>query len=277
MNEIEKAAFSNLPIALSKPNELIGDWIKDDLELSVAQTFSDKKIRDYDEKDMEAMVDLFGKWHFLMGYSSPVTQVELSFICQFVYDNFKEYTMADLSLAMNWAISGKVDLTYVSQQKISALYVSKVLKVYVEKKAAIANEIFQNKQKALTLKESQKEVSSTDKANIFKEYLISCYEMYKLNGSFWDLPESIYKWMKKTKIVVPTQSDIDAAMQYGKDKLKAVKSKQATEHMIDKLKPEIKDPEEKIKRYAREYIVCQQFEKKDISELIKAIKIDYFI
>jgi hypothetical protein len=101
--------------------------------------------------------------------------------------------------------------------------------------------------------------------------------MFKNNGSFWDLPESIYKWMKEEKIIHPNKKDVENAMNYARERLKRDSAKNTMESIIQRsVKVDIKNVEERTQRYCREYIVCQAFENTEISELIKLIKINYF-
>ena len=92
---------------MKKQNVLIGDWIRNDTEIAVAQTFSEKRIGSFDREDMAKLVEVMAKWRVLLGVNNDSSETELIVICQFVYDNFKKFTLMDIKLAMNWAVSGK--------------------------------------------------------------------------------------------------------------------------------------------------------------------------
>jgi hypothetical protein len=262
-----------------KPNRLIGDWIKNDTELAIANTMSEKKIKEFNREDMAELVSVMGQWRLLLGVTGDSTETELIFICQFIYDNFGKFTLSDVRIAMNWTISGKVDVGYVTQKNISAYYISKALQAYENKKIEIINEIAINKERLESRYEDKRELTPEEKAKSFKEYLIMIYESYKENGKFWDGPEYIYKWLKETGQVNPTKDEINEAVIFGYQKLMKEKEEDAFEKTfknINKEKLSLEDSEARKKKYAREFIVCKIFDSVELYDLLKKINIQYF-
>lgn len=278
--ELQKTQSANSQIALQKPNELIGSWIKTDAELSVARTFSEKRIKDYNSEDMAELVKVMAQWRLLLGVTNDSTETELVVICQFIYDNFGKFTLADIRLAMNWSISGKIDVGFVTQKNISAFYISKCMQSYEARKMQLVNEIAYNKQRFESRRDldTKAEVTPEYKCQVFKEYLISIYESYKDNETFWDTQESIYKWMKATNQINPTKDEIDEALNYADVKMRKEKEERNMETILRGIKPTSADqnPEEKRKKYAREYIVCKKFDETDIIQLLKKVHVSYF-
>jgi hypothetical protein len=265
---------------LQKPNVLIGSWIKTDDELVVARTFSEKKIMNYDADDMAELVKVMAQWRLLLGVTNDSTQAELVVICQFIYDNFGKFTLADIKTAMNWSIGGKIDVGFVTQKNISAFYISKCMQSYEARKMQLVNEIAYNKQRFESRRDldTKTEVTAEYKCQVFKEYLISIYESYKENSTFWDTQESIYKWMKTTGQVNPTKEEIEEALNYGDVKIRKEKDERNMESILRGIKQTSSDqnPEEKRKKYAREYIVCKKFDETDIIQLLKKVHVSYF-
>lgn len=278
--ELQKTQSANSQIALQKPNELIGSWIKTDVELSVARTFSEKRIKDYNSEDMAELVKVMAQWRLLLGVTNDSTETELVVICQFIYDNFGKFTLADIRLAMNWSISGKIDVGFVTQKNISAFYISKCMQSYEARKMHLVNEIAYNKQRMENRRDldTKTEVTAEYKCQVFKEYLISIYESYKDNETFWDTQESIYKWMKATNQINPTKDEIDEALNYADVKMRKDKEERNMETILRGIKPTSADqnPEEKRKKYAREHIVCKKFDEMDIIQLLKKVHVSYF-
>ena len=278
--EIQKTLLANSQIALQKPNNLIGEWIKTDDELAAVRTFSEKRIKDYNSEDMANLVKLMAQWRLLLGVTNDSTETELVVICQFIYDTFGKFTLADIRLAMNWSISGKIDVGYVTQKNISAFYISKCMQSYEAKKMYLVNEIAHNKHRYESRRDldTKTEVTAEYKCQVFKEYLISIYESYKENDTFWDTQESIYKWMKATSQINPTKDEIDEALNYADVKLRKEKEERYMESVLKRIKPTSADqnPEEKRKKYAREYIVCKKFDETDIIQLLKKVYVSYF-
>ena len=168
---IEIANSPNLGIASIKPNKLIGDWINNNEQYAIAQTFSEKKIGQFDKNDMAKLVDAIATWQVMLGIGNDTTEQELVFICQFIYDNFYTLTLSDINMAMKLVVSQKIKLEYTSQKKITALYVSKSLNAYVEYKTDIYNEILRNKVKHIDKLESKniRVLTQNEKANDFKK------------------------------------------------------------------------------------------------------------
>ena len=263
-------------------NKLIGSWIRNENELLVANTYNEKRIGDYNSEDMKGLVEVMAKWRLLLGVNNTdSTEVELIVICQFVYDNFKRFTLEDIKLAMNWAISGKIDMQFVSTKSISAMYVSKALNQYEDEKRAIVQRIAEAKEayERQKSREQKIEVTPQEKANSFKNILLDAYNDFHQKGEFNDFQDFIYNWMRNNKILNPTKSDINDAMVYGETKLREVKqlelqdpskAKSITKYF------ESQDDEFRKKKFARNYVITKFFQKVDFSQLLDYIKIEQF-
>lgn len=265
---------------LNKQNELIGTWIKTETELEIVKTLSNKKIAHFNKEDMASLVELMAKWKVLLGASNEATSEELILICQFIYDNFKKFTLEDIKIAMNWAISGKIDMSFVSTKTISALYVSKALQLYEDEKKNIINRIAEEKL-AYERKKSRDEVITAtpeEKANTFKTILIDVYTNYKNDGKFFDFGDFVYNWLKNNKILIPSKKDVSDAMIYGEQKLREHKySKNQEEVNVMAKYFESQSSEFKKKKFAREYIVLKFFNQiKDMPHLLSYLKIEQF-
>jgi len=245
-------------------------------ELAVAKTMEEKKISQFNKSDMAGLVSLLGQWKVLLGSNTEISDAELIFVCQFIYDNFGRFTLSDVKIAMQMAISGKLNIEYVSQKTISGLYISKCLNSYEEYKARIINELAYKKQKQenqLSI-EASKNATQQEKASIHKEYLVSMYNSYKNNGVINDYGDFIYKWMKQESILTPNNKDVTDALAAAQERL--TKERNLDNSIGNKLKPEEKSDEEKKKRFAREFLVMRIFESNDIVELLKLVKLEYF-
>jgi hypothetical protein len=281
-NQIVKQKLQNSLNLSNKQNELIGSWIENETELELVKTFSTKRIGHFTKEDMAQLVELMAKWKVLLGAANEATSAELVLICQFIYDNFKKFTLEDIKIAMNWAISGKIDMSFVSTKTISALYVSKALQLYEDEKKLIINKIAAEKA-AFERKESINNATPEtpqEKANIFKSILIDVYINYKENGKFFDFKDFVYNWMKNNKIFIPSKKDVNDAMIYGEIKnreYKQLEQKDKKEFLNATKYFESQDDEYKKKKFARQYIVTQFFDKlNNLQELLSYIKLEQF-
>ena len=248
----------------------------------IANTYNEKKIGEYTSEDMKGLVEVMAKWRLLLGVNNTdSTEVELVVICQFVYDNFKRFTLEDIKLAMNWAISGRIDMQFVSTKSISAMYVSKALNQYEDEKRAIVQRIAEAKEayERQKSREQKIEVTPQEKANSFKNILLDAYNDYQSKGEFNDFQDFIYNWMRNNKILNPNKDDINNAMLYGETKLREVKqlelqdpskAKNLTKYF------ESQDDEFRKKKFARNYVITKFFQKVEFSQLLNYIKIEQF-
>jgi hypothetical protein len=262
---------------LKKQNELIGDWIRNDTEIAVAKTFSEKRIGSFDREDMAKLVEVMAKWRVLLGVNNDSSETELIVICQFVYDNFKKFTLSDVRLAMNWAVSGKIDMTFVSTKSISAMYVSKALHLYEDEKRAIVERIAHEKEvyERKMSNDTKIETSPEERANTFKSILVGLYEDYMQKGTFLDFGDFVYNWLKNNQIISPTKKDVQDALIYSE---RRYREQRMSEHnglgLAKALEP--KSEEFRKKKLAREYIIIKLFEAKELLDLIKLIKVEQF-
>lgn len=264
-------------IALRGQNQLLGDWIRTEQEYSIAQTYSEKKLGQYDKSDMTMLVELMAQWKVHIGVTGEAFDNELIFICQFLYDNFKHFTISDIRLAMNWAISGKLDLSFVSSKTLSSLYVSKTLNLYEEEKRRLVNKISQEKENYERKRElsNKLEISPLDKANQFKEHIMSVYNKYKQDAVLIDIGDLIYNWVRNNKIINITNIDIEEALKYSHNRYIDEKANENLRAVFKKNTDEI-SKEVRKKKFAREYILMKFFDKVDIINIIKVIREEQF-
>lgn len=257
---------------LKKQNSIDGEWIKNEEEYAIALTYSEKKIEEFKRKDMTNLVELMAKWRLLLGVTSESSDQELIVICQFMYDNFKKYTLSDVNLAMNWAISGKIDVGFVTQKNISSFYVSKAMKAYDETKRGIVNRIMVEREKHLERLQNKNKpiLSEIEKANSFKELIVGMYDSVQNGGFFYDIGDMVYNWIKRTGQMSPSKKEIDLAIRYGQDKyFKELEDKSIRQKIMNSFNPI--DKERLQKKYAREYMVLEYFKAHQMIEIIKKI------
>lgn len=261
---------------LVKPNSIIGNWIENEEQLQIARTFDDKQIRYYDKEDMTKLVEVMAKWRVLLGVTSDSTHEELIVICQFVYDNFKNHTLSDIKLAMNWVVSGKVDIGFVSQKTISSYYISRAINAYDEEKRKLYKKVIEqrnNYQNKLEM-ETKPNFSPEQRADNFKKLILELYDSYKKGGFFLDFGDSVYNWIKRSKAMPLTQSLVDAAVKYGKDQFLEERKEESKKRLVKAIEPESREYREK--KLARHYIILEYFKSTSIQAIINTIKPEHF-
>lgn len=258
---------------------LYGSWVKSATQLTIVQTFDGKRIRDYNSDDMAHLVELMAKWRYLLGATSDPTPEELTIVCQFVYDNFENLTYLDICTAMNWAIGGKIDMGFVMQKSLSTFYVAKAIRLYLNEKTEIVNEIARAKERAEMELQAQKvELTPEQKAANFKEHIIAVWKAYKSDGEagLFDIGSMVYNWMRKSQVLIPTPQDVSVAMQKGNDRYIRERQEENLRNILNKTTDD-KAEQRTIKKYAREYLISQVFDKYDINQLVAHIRAAHFI
>lgn len=216
------------------------------------------------------------RWRVLLGVTTEPTDTELIVICQFVYDNFKNYTLEDIKLAMNWAISGKTDVGFVTQKTISSFYVSKALNAYDELKRRLYNKLME--ERAIHVRklemDSKVEFSPEQKADNFKTLILELYDSYQKGGFFIDYGDMVYNWLKKTRVITITNELVNEAVKYGKDQFLEERKKESEKRILKAIEPSSREYREK--KLARHYIVLHYFKSVTIQQIIKSIKPEQF-
>jgi hypothetical protein len=271
------AKSQNSEIQYKKPNNLIGDWIKNHEQLTIAQTFSEKKIEQFNKNDMAQLVDAISNWQVMLGIGNDTSEQELIFICQFIYDNFGWLTLTDVNMTMKLVVSQKIKLEYTSQKKITALYVSKSLNAFIDYKTELYNEILKNKAKHIDkLEENNVRVlSKLEKANDFKNHCIAMYKNYEQDGWAIDFGDFFYNWMKRLNII--NDALIPQALSYAESRY--IDDKKNPNSLAMQIKMGLNNIESikfQKKKYAREFVVNKFFSENDIIDIIQLIKQEQF-
>lgn len=274
--ELQKTQESvNSLVQYKEQSSIIGKWIKNEDEYAIALTYSEKKIGEFDRQDMTQLVELMAQWRLFLGVTSDSTEQELIAICQFVYDNFKRYTLSDVRLAMNWAISGKVEVGFVTQKNISSFYVSKALNAYEEEKRRIYNQLMYAREKELR-KANDIKIESTpeEEANSFKTHILGMYQSFTNGTFFLDFGDIVYNWLKKTNQVTKDKAIIDEAIRYGINKYQEERRSEKTNIASS---VESNDKDFRQKKLARQFIVMHYFTNTNLQGIIQSIKPEQFI
>jgi len=226
---------------------------------------------------MIALVEVMAQWRLLLGVTTESTEQELVVICQFIYDNFKKFTLSDLKLAMNWTISGKVDVGFVTQKNISSYYISRALNAYEEEKRRIYNKLMYDRDKELERKrlEDQAKITPRDKANIFKESILTMYKAHKDGRPIIDFGDIVYNWLKSTHQLPRDPVTLSNAIKYGQDMYFEERRSEGGLSPFGNL-GKAENKEDRQKKLSRQFMIMQYFDKYDIPYIISKINIHDF-
>lgn len=238
----------------------------------------EKRIGSFSREDMGDIVDLLANWRLMLGVTSDATKEELVFITQFVYENYKHFTLSDMKMAKDWTIMGKIEVGFVTQKTFSSYYISRCLNAYEDYKRAVINEIDSNRDRYIAKKSIENPVKLTpqQEAESFKEYLVAMYQTRKDGREMIDLGNMMYNWCKKAGLVQSNAKLVSDAMAYATAKYREQRqSDYMAKGMMSSFVPTGNEEEQK-KRYARLYMIGIIFDSTPLSVLIQKIKPEQF-
>lgn len=268
-----------------------GQWIKNEVERELAQTFVEKPLRHYEREDFNDIIALMKTWKTYIGISvadisveeiKKALEAELVILVQFLYDNFPHITYTDLKLARNWAVSGKTDLTKVSKKTLSAEYVSRSIVLYEERKREILSEMNRNKAAFIRAEEEKKAKqpkTPAEKANLLKSFVMGYYDSHQKGLNFVDMRDHVYNWIKNSKVFAVSaemiaEAGVYANTRFNNEKSELNKVNALAGHPIIKDTPE--DEENRKNKYKKHFIIMKFFEKHSIDDIVKMIHPDQF-
>lgn len=259
-----------------KPNALIGNWVTTAEDNKIVLTLSEKRIGQFDRVDMADIVDLMAQWRLMLGVTTDTTQEELIFITQFIYDNYKHLTLSDLNIAKNWAILGRIDVGFVTQKTFSSYYVSRCINAYELEKRRIINEIAEKKERYETRKaiDNPTPQSAEEKANSFKEHILTMYRASNENRPIIDLADMVYNWLRAVGFLKLSDAEIKEAMIHANERLREMNFQDNMLNAKNNIDPQT--DELRKKKFAREYVINKLFKKISVSDIVSKISIDYF-
>lgn len=248
---------------------MIGAWAKTDTQRKVAFSFSEKKIGDYNNNDMKAIVRLIGEWWILSGVNQEANAKDLIVISKFIHSNFQQLTYTDISLSMTLSIKGELELAYEPFVRLSGQYISKCVNAYLQIKAKIVNEAAAKTEQYYKKMELDKPATPTtpeQRMESFKTILETSYKMAHESSIVFDFESRIYAWLRHTKQIKMSQSDVDEALKKGKERYTKVYGGQQNKPPDDNI----------IKKFGREHVVVRYFLETPLTKIMDFLNSEYF-
>jgi hypothetical protein len=256
---------------------LIGAWLNSEEENKLVTTYEEKVLKYFDKEDIKKLVELIAKWRLLLGVTSEGSDSELLVITQFVYDNYPNITLSDIEFAMNWTISGKIEVGFVSQKNISSYYVSRAINAFIVEKKRIIEDIAERKRTYQAQLEPEKiEQTPVQKANTFKSIILNLYDTHKKGKPLIDYNDIVYEWLKKSKNLCLEPEVISKAIRYGKQRVIEERQDNSLYGNINKAFDNEKELREK--KHSRVYMIMYFFDygEKSIKDIVDLIDIKDF-
>jgi hypothetical protein len=248
---------------------MIGGWATTEVEKQMATTFSEKRIRQYDNTDMSKLMELIGEWRYLLGLTSQVSDKELIIMTKFVSNSFPQYTYTDIKTAMMMALQGKLDIPFTPLVNFSAKYIADALNEYGYIKSKFVNETIYKNDKKLSSMGKPRKYTPEERMAIFADILSVTYKIAVEKGEVIDIDDKIYKWLRATNQLVMSKEEINEAVRYANDKYnKDTLTQKSNFYKVDK--------DTKLKKYGREHVIVKYFVSNPLTKILSYLKLDYF-
>jgi hypothetical protein len=275
---------------LSNPQNSVGIITKDNIsslpnvsskELSIYNNDTNLvKFKDYNtQKELALMTALLVKWCNYLGIEPPDSQ-ELNNTCNFIKEHFENFNHQDLDNTIMMIVTSSLDTDAQHYGKLSIIYVHKCLKAYMIYKGSVLIKIRQQLDKI----ESSKKIEISPEVrveNMKKLIVYAINDVINEEKVFLDYGDALYNFIKANRLISMTDQLIKDAMLYGETSLKDENKKMVMEAVIKhhnfKSAGDMSfEKEDKIKKYARQYVVNEWLKNVDVEDLLKKITPEMF-
>lgn len=233
------------------------------------------KFKDYNsQKELALMTALLVKWCNYLGIEPP-EPTELNTTCNFIKEHFENFNHQDLDNAIMMIVTDNLNTDAEHYGKLSIIYVHKCLKAYMVYKGSILIKVRQQIEKLESEKKTT--IAPEERINNIKKMIWYAYnDVVNEEKIYLDFGDALYNFIKANKLIKMTDSLIADAMEYGEKSLKDETKKMVMEAVIKhhhfKSVTDINfEKEDKIKKYARQFVVNKWLKQIDVEDLLQKI------
>lgn len=222
---------------------------------------------------------LITKWAKYVGAKQPEA-LDLNTIANYIRESFPNFNDVDLNELVTLLVNGRLETDAEHYGALSVMYCSKVLHAYQDYKFKV---LFRVREELQKIEEQKpKVVNKEERLSNFKELLFHAKESSKTE-TYVDAGDIIYGFVRKNKLMSIPKEMSDSAIDYGKKRFSDEKKKKYMEatikhHSYKTLSDLNFEEEDKVKKYAREYVVNIWLKEVDVEKIVTKINyqmIDY--
>jgi len=243
-------------------------------------SLSNKKFKEYStEKDLLLMNALITKWAKYIGAKQPEA-LDLNSIANYIRESFPNFNDVDLNELITLLVNGRLETDAEAYGSLSIMYCSKVLHAYQDYKFKVLFKVREELQKIESTK--PKPINKDERLSNFKKLLLYAKETSK-KENYIDAGDIVYGFIRNSKLVAIPKHVQNDALEYGKKRFSDEKKKRYMEatikhHSYKTLSDLNFEEEDKVKKYAREYVVNLWLKEVDIQPIVDKLTyqmIDY--
>ena len=265
-----------------KPQVSIGAWINSDIEKELYLAQYEKKIAHFQTNDeVNNLLKVVTTWRIYLGIREEASKEENVLNVNFIRENYKNFTLADIELAYKYALTGKLEVDAEAYGKFSPLYISKILNAYGFYCEKMMTEILKRKRehesrmRQLPVQESYDERVDNRKKSIVW-YYHQLRSSYKYVGDYGSV---VWTFLTRNNIVNATNIDFEIAKEEAK-KMRIAHTLNIFARVLEKMTTEERQKEyDTLDEMYGKYFVMQQFFTKvdNIDEWLKQFTDEQFI
>ena len=243
-------------------------------------SLSNKKFKEYStEKDLLLMNAFITKWAKDIGAKQPEA-LDLNSIANYIRESFPNFNDVDLNELITLLVNGRLETDAEAYGSLSIMYCSKVLHAYQDYKFKVLFKVREELQKIESTK--PKPINKDERLANFKKLLLYAKETSK-KENYIDAGDIVYGFIRNSKLVAIPKHVQNDALEYGKKRFSDEKKKRYMEatikhHSYKTLSDLNFEEEDKVKKYAREYVVNLWLKEVDIQAIVDKLTyqmIDY--
>lgn len=279
----KELATSKKPLApQSKPQVSIGAWITSDTEKDLYLAQYEKKIAHFQSnEEVNNLLKVVTTWRIHLGIREEASKEENILNVNFIRENYKNFTLADIELAYKYALTGKLDVDAEAYGKFSPLYIAKVLNAYGFYCEKMMTEILKRKRQ-MDSRTNQLPVQETyeQKVDNRKKSIVWYYHQlrhsYKYVGDYGGV---VWAFLTRNNILNATNIDFERAKEEAK-KMRMAHTLSIFDKVLEKMTAEERQKEyDQLDEMYGKYFVMQQFFTKveNIDEWLKQFTDEQFI
>ncbi len=239
-----------------------------------------KKFKEYStEKDLLLMNALITKWAKYSGAKQPEA-IDLNTIANYIKESFPNFNDVDIKEMITLLVNARLETDAEHYGNLSVIYCSKVLHAYQDYKFKVLFKVREELQKIEN--EKPKPIDKKERFENFKKLLYHAKETI-IKETYIDTGDVLYSFIRYNKLIKIPKEMSDEAIDYGKKRFSVEKKKKYMEatikhHSYKTLSDLNFEEEDKIKKYAREYVINIWLKQVDIKKVVEKLKyemIDY--
>ena len=260
----------------------IGAWINSDIEKELYLAQYEKKIAHFQTNDeVNNLLKVVTTWRIYLGIREEASKEENVLNVNFIRENYKNFTLADIELAYKYALTGKLEVDAEAYGKFSPLYISKILNAYGFYCEKMMTEILKRKRehesrmRQLPVHESYDERVENRKKSIVW-YYHQLRSSYKYVGDYGSV---VWTFLTRNNILNATNIDFEIAKEEAK-KMRIAHTLNIFARVLEKMTTEERQKEyDTLDEMYGKYFVMQQFFTKvdNIDEWLKQFTDEQFI